>query len=74
MSEHLEITSSVRGYHVYQHIRIAVVGEELDWIREPTNGTDILYVVVVIKNDEMGAFCVQLWTQNAPTALADRFA
>ena len=42
MSEHFEITSSVQGYHFYQYIWTAVVGEELDCIREPTNGTDII--------------------------------
>ena len=39
----------LRGYHVYKYIWGAVVGEELDGIRECGNRRDS-YVVAVIRN------------------------
>lgn len=44
-----EISSCVRGYHVYRHIWAAAVGEELECAREPTNASD-RYSVAVIKD------------------------
>ena len=49
MDEELEISSCVRGYHVYQDIWTPAVGEELDCIREPTNSSD-RYAVAVVKD------------------------
>ena len=44
------MNSCVRGYHVYDTIWTAVVGEELVCIREPTNVTD-RYAVGVQKDE-----------------------
>lgn len=45
-----EVACCVRGYHVYQAIWTAVVGEELVCEREPTNSLD-RYAVAVLKNE-----------------------
>lgn len=45
----LEVQSCVRGYHVYSSIWPAVVGEELQCIRESTNVHD-RYSVGVVKD------------------------
>ena len=39
----------VRGYHVYQRIWMAAVGEVLHCEREPTNSRDRYAVAVVVK-------------------------
>lgn len=49
MSVELEISSCIRGYHVYQHIWTAVTGQGLDCAREPTNSND-RYAVAVINH------------------------
>ena len=43
-----EVPCCVRGYHVYQAILVAAVGEELAGEREPTN-TSNRYAVAVVK-------------------------
>ena len=49
MTEEFEISSSVRGYHVYKHIWTALIGEELPCSREPNNSSD-RYTVGVLKD------------------------
>ena len=44
-----EVPCYVRGYHVYQAIWVAAVGEELACEREPTNISD-RYAVAVVKD------------------------
>ncbi len=47
--EERELPCCVRGYHVYQAIWAAVIGEVLPCTREPTNPTD-RYAVAVVKS------------------------
>ena len=49
MAEEFEIPSCVRGYHIYEHIWVAAIGEGLDCAREPYNATD-RYAVAVMKD------------------------
>ena len=44
------INSVVRGYHVYESVWHAVVGDQLDCAREPGNCLDT-FVVAIIKDD-----------------------
>ena len=45
-----EVTCRVRGYHVYNDIWAAAIGEELVCVREPTNMAD-RYAVAVLKQE-----------------------
>ena len=48
-SEEYEVSCCVRGFHVYQQIWAAAVGEVLTCEREPTNEKD-RYAVTVVKD------------------------
>ena len=47
--EERDIPCCVRGYHVYQAIWTAAIGEELVCVREPTNAVD-RYAVAVVRS------------------------
>ena len=46
-----EVEAMVRGYHVYEEIWDASIGEELLCAREPTNPHDP-FAVAVVKSDQ----------------------
>ena len=50
MASHFEKECCVRGYHVYQRVWDAAIGENLTCRREPTNESD-RYAVAVMKDD-----------------------
>ena len=52
MSSSFDLSSCVRGYHVYQQIWTAVPDETLHCSRETSNRTDF-FAVAVLKNDEV---------------------
>ncbi len=51
-SMQMEIASCIRGYHIYQTIWQAALGETFDCIRETQNSKD-RYAVSVIKDGQV---------------------
>ena len=49
VEEEYVVHCCVRGYHVYQSVWLAVVGEQLACAREPTNTSDV-HAVAVLKS------------------------
>ena len=48
------INSVVRGYHVYESVWHAVVGDQLSCVREPGNCQDTIAVVIIKDNVTVG--------------------
>ena len=54
MASEFTVESCVRGYHVYQERRTAVIGEMLSCHREPGNASDPFAVVVMKEREIVG--------------------
>ena len=59
---YIEISSYVRGYHVYQEKWHPVQGDPLPLALEPTNTTDKVAVAVIKKRKHCGTCPLQLGT------------